>query len=155
MREDCPKGTNTEKICRMDAVDDKILDALRSDGRASFSAIGRRIGLSTNATAARVRRLEKEGVILGYRVILAADTADPTAGLEAFVDVRLDPARDSEGFLAWAARVPEIRDAVHVTGAYDYLCHIRVRDTASLDRLLRGIKKDGGATHTQTRLALR
>lgn len=139
----------------MDATDDKIIDVLRVDGRASFSEIGRRVGLSTNATAARVRRLEKVGVILGYRVVLDTETADPGRGLEAFVDVRLDPARDSAGFLAWAQRVPEIRDAVHVTGPYDYLVHVRVGDTKSLDRLLRGLKNDGGATHTQTRLALR
>ncbi|RXZ50376.1 Lrp/AsnC family transcriptional regulator [Agromyces fucosus] len=139
----------------MDAVDEKILDVLRVDGRASFSAIGRQVGLSTNAIAARVRRMEKSGVIVGYRVVLAADGPESTAGLEAFIDVRLDPAEDSEAFLAWARLVPEIRDAVHVTGAYDYLLHIGVRDTAALDRLLRSLKKQGGAAHTQTRLALR
>lgn len=42
-----------------------------------------------------------------------------------------------------------------MTGPYDYLVHVRVGDTKSLDRLLRGLKNDGGATHTQTRLALR
>ncbi|KJC64293.1 transcriptional regulator, AsnC family [Agreia bicolorata] len=139
----------------MDAIDNKIVDILRVDGRASFSEIGRRIGLSTNATAARVRRLEKVGVIVGYRAVLGSDAADPAEGLEAFIDVRLDPARDSEAFLAWAQRIPEIRDAVHVTGAYDYLVHIRVGGTPALDRLLRSLKNDGGATHTQTRLALR
>ena len=140
----------------MDAKDSDIIDVLRTDGRASFSDIGRRIGLSTNATAARIRRLEEVGVILGYRVILGSDApTDSTAGLEAFIDVRLDPSRDSEEFLVWTRRVPEITDAVHVTGAYDYLLHIRVSGTATLDRLLRTLKNDGGATHTQTRLALR
>lgn len=144
-----------ETIDGMDAMDGEIIDVLRVDGRASFSEIGRRIGLSTNSTAARVRRLEKAGVILGYRVVLGSDVADPAEGLEAFIDVRLDPARDSEEFLVWAQRIPEIRDAVHVTGAYDYLVHIRVSGTGALDRLLRRFKRDGGATHTQTRLALR
>lgn len=140
----------------MDAKDSEIIDILRTEGRASFSEIGRRIGLSTNATAARVRRLEEAGVILGYRVVLGSDAAiDPADGLEAFIDVRLDPGRDSERFLAWTRRIPEIRDAVHVTGAYDYLLHIRVSGTRTLDRLLRTLKNDGGAAHTQTRLALR
>ncbi|TAJ49442.1 MAG: Lrp/AsnC family transcriptional regulator [Herbiconiux sp.] len=139
----------------MDALDSEIIDILRQDGRASFSEIGRRIGLSTNATATRVRRLERAGVIIGYRAVLGSDAADPTEGLEAFIDVRLDSGRDSEEFLVWAQRIPEIRDAVHVTGAYDYLLHIRVSGTPALDRLLRSLKNDGGATHTQTRLALR
>lgn len=139
----------------MDAVDREIIAILRGDGRASFSEIGRRIGLSTNATAARVRRLEHEEVIVGYRAVLASDAAEPAGGLEAFVDVRLAEGRDSEAFLAWALRIPEIRDAVHVTGAYDYLVHLRVSGTPALDRLLRSLKTDGGATLTQTRLALR
>ena len=139
----------------MDALDEQIITVLRTDGRASFSEIGRRIGLSTNATAARVRRLEGSGVIVGYRAILGSDIPVDEEGLEAFVDVRLDPGRDSEEFLTWTRRIPEIRDAVHVTGAYDYLVHIRVASTAALDRLLRSLKNDAGVTHTQTRLALR
>ncbi|MGK9147128.1 Lrp/AsnC family transcriptional regulator [Plantibacter flavus] len=139
----------------MDAKDSEIIEVLRLNGRASFSEIGRRIGLSTNATATRVRRLEAAGVILGYRVILGADADEPAEGLEVFIDVRLDPGRDSEEFLAWTQRIPEVRDAVHVTGGYDYLVHVRVAGTSALDRLLRSFKNDGGATHTQTRLALR
>ncbi|MDO9395772.1 MAG: Lrp/AsnC family transcriptional regulator [Herbiconiux sp.] len=139
----------------MDALDSAIVDVLRADGRASFREIGRRIGLSTNATAVRVRRLERSGVIIGYRAVLGSDVAEPADGLEAFVDVRLDPGRDSAEFLDWTRRVPEIRDAVHVTGSYDYLLHIRVGGTAALDRFLRSLKTDAGATHTQTRLALR
>lgn len=139
----------------MDAKDSEIIDVLRADGRASFSEIGRHIGLSTNATATRVRRLEESGVIVGYRVVLGSDVAAASEGIEAFVDVRLDPGRDSEEFLSWARRIPDITDAVHVTGAYDYLMHVRVGGTQALDRLLRTLKKEGGATHTQTRLALR
>ncbi|TKJ99455.1 AsnC family transcriptional regulator [Plantibacter flavus] len=139
----------------MDALDSEIIDVLRANGRASFSELGRLIGLSTNATAARVRRLEQSGVILGYRAILGSEAPIVEDGLEAFIDVRLDPSRNSEAFLEWTRRIPEIRDAVHVTGAYDYLVHIRVPGTAALDRLLRSMKNDGGATHTQTRLALR
>ncbi|WP_203580235.1 Lrp/AsnC family transcriptional regulator [Microbacterium hibisci] len=139
----------------MDAVDDKILDVLRADGRASFSEVGRRVGLSTNAAAARVRRMEQAGVILGYRVVLAAEVAEDTAGLEAFIDVRLEQAHDSERFLSWSRTVPEIWDAAHVTGPYDYLLHVRVQDTQSLNRLLQTLKAEGGAGQTQTRLALR
>jgi len=139
----------------MDALDEKILDILRQDGRASFSGIGRRVGLSTNAAAARIRRMERSGIILGYRAVLAGEVVDASAGLEAFIDVRLDADRDSEAFLAWSRTVPEIWDAVHVTGPYDYMLHVRVRDTQILNRLLRLLKAEGGAIQTQTRLALR
>ncbi|GAA2183194.1 Lrp/AsnC family transcriptional regulator [Brooklawnia cerclae] len=139
----------------MDALDGEILTILRTDGRASFSDIGRRVGLSTNATAARVHRLERLGIILSYRAVLAEDEPDPVAGLEAFIDVRLRLDQDSEDFLAWTGRNTQIQDAVHVTGAYDYLLHVRVPDTATLDRLLRRLKNEAGAAQTQTSLALR
>lgn len=139
----------------MDSLDERILSILRTDGRASFSAIGREVGLSTNAVAARVRRMESAGVILGYRVVLADDVPDDPAALESFIDVLLLPDRDSEEFLAWALTVDQIVDAVHVTGSHDYLLRVRTRDTGALDRLLRLLKNEGGAAQTQTRIALR
>lgn len=139
----------------MDRTDEKIISILRDDGRASFSAIGRDVGLSANAVVSRVRRLEASGVILGYQAVLGTDTHDLPGALEAFIDVRLRHDRDSEEFLAWATSIAQIVDAVHVTGPYDYLLHVRARDTGALDRLLRQLKGDAGAAQTQTRLALR
>ena len=139
----------------MDPIDRQIIEALRHDGRASFSALGRLVGLGTNSAAARVRRLERDGVILGYRAVISTDDAPSPAGIEAFIDVRLHPDRDSEEFLRWAQREAVVRDAVHVTGPYDYLLQVSVADTAGLDRLLRRLKSDAGAAQTQTRIALR
>ena len=139
----------------MDRIDREILAILAARGRASFSAIGRQVGLSTNAAAARVRRLEAEGVIVGYQAVLGDRGPDPDSGIEAFVDVRLAPERDSDEFLAWARTLAPVADAAHVTGPYDYHLHVRVRDMAALDQLLRTLKRTGGAAQTQTRLALR
>jgi Lrp/AsnC family leucine-responsive transcriptional regulator len=139
----------------MDAIDVQIIEILSVDGRRSFSSLGREVGLSTNATAARVRRLERAGVILGYRAVLAEDRPDPAAGIEAFIDVRLAPTADSDAFLDWTQRQPPIIDAAHVTGPYDYLLRIRVRDMVALDALLRTLKHEGGVAQTQTRIALR
>jgi len=139
----------------MDAVDEQIIAILRENGRISFSELGRQVGLSTNAAAARVRRLEKAGVIVGYQAVLGSDAPDGVAGLEAFIDVRLAPEHDSDEFLAWTRSVRDVIDAVHLTGPYDYLLHVRTHDTSTLNQLLRTLKKDGGASHTQTRLALR
>jgi len=139
----------------MDEVDSRIIGELRRNARISFSALGAVIGLSTNATAHRVRKLEASGVIQGYRVILADDLPDQGAGLEAYIDVRLDPGTDSEEFLRATRLMGAVRDAVHVTGPYDYLLHVVVPDTGALDRLLRTLKRDAGAGQTQTRLALR
>lgn len=139
----------------MDAQDEKILGILRVEGRVSFSEIGRQVGLSTNAVAARVRRMERDGVIAGYQAVLGSEAPVGATGLEAFIDVRLQPDQDSEEFLAWSRGQRAVVDAVHVTGPYDYLLRVRTSDTRALDALLRALKKDGGAAQTQTRLALR
>lgn len=139
----------------MDALDEQLVNILSHDGRASFSELGRQVGLSTNAAAARVRKLESAGVILGYRAVLAAEAPSGDTGIETFIDVRLRPEQDSEAFLGWVSREPAVRDAVHVTGPYDYLLRVVVRDTTELDRFLRRLKAGGGVSQSQTRLALR
>ena len=139
----------------MDPIDETILGQLSTDGRISFSELGRRVGLSTTATAARVRRLEASGIILGYRAVLAEDVPVTRGGLEAFIDVRLAEARDSEEFLGWTRTDKAISEAVHLTGPYDYLVRARVRDTGELDQFLRRLKQGAGAAQTQARIALR
>ncbi|NYF09732.1 Lrp/AsnC family leucine-responsive transcriptional regulator [Leifsonia sp. AK011] len=137
----------------MDKKDREITAILAVDGRISFSDLGRQVGLSTNAAAARVRKLEAAGIILGYRAVLAAQEADE--GIEAYVDVRLQLDDDRDRFLAWVAGHPLVGEAAHVTGPWDYHLHVRVKDTAALDRFLRALKRDGGAAQTETRIALR
>lgn len=142
-------------ICGVDGHDEQILGNLQDDGRATFTSIGREIGLSTNAVAARFRRLQAAGIITGFTVRLADISIAPTGGIEAFVDVRLQPERDSEEFLTWVRERPAVIDAVHVTEPYDYLLRVRVSDMPALDRLLRTLKRDGHTLQTQTRMALR
>lgn len=139
----------------MDTMDSTILKILGQEARISFSDLGRRIGLSTNAASARVRRMEDDGVILGYRAILAEDVTGPGPHLEVFIDIRLKPDADSATFLALAKTTPAVRDAVHITGPYDYILHAVVPTTKALDQLLRLLKSEGGTAQSQTRLALR
>ncbi|WP_106813973.1 Lrp/AsnC family transcriptional regulator [Microbacterium timonense] len=139
----------------MDATDANILGLLRENARSSFSELGRLVGLSTNATAARVRRMEADGIIVGYTVVTGTDAPPSAGGLEVFIDVRLDAATDYDAFTASIAPIQHIVDAVHMTGSYDYLLRAFVPDTRTLDTLLRRLKKECGAAQTQTRVALR
>ncbi len=139
----------------MDALDEEILGLLRRNARRSLSDIARQVELSSNAVAARVRRMEADGVILGYTIVTDAERAEPSRGLEVFIDVRLADETDGEQFLAAVGSVRQIVDAVHVTGPYDYLVRARVSDTSALDGLLKHLKKSCGVVQTQTRVALR
>jgi len=145
----------------MDQIDRTILRELTADARMAFRELGRRVGLSANAAAARVRRLETDGEILGFTIrVPAADSPDGTParpGLEVFIDLRLSPDVTYESFAASRASgaFPEILDAVHLTGGYDYLLHAVVPDAAALDRLVRRLKAGAGVAQTFTRLAMR
>ena len=65
-----------------------------------------------------------------------------------FVDIRLRAEVTFEDLAAARASgaFPKILDAVHVTGAYDYLVHAVVRDVASLDRFVRRLKREAGVS---------
>lgn len=139
----------------MDSTDSEILGVLMRNARVSLSALGREVGLSANAVSARVRRLENDGVIVGYTAIVAGDAERPVASLEVFIDVRLDASTDFETFARRLAAFREVVDTVHMTGPYDALVHAFVSDTGALDAFLGRLKRECGAGQTQTRVALR
>ncbi|WP_158861673.1 Lrp/AsnC family transcriptional regulator [Leifsonia sp. AG29] len=138
----------------MDSIDDKILALLRTNARCSFTQLGHLVGLSVNATASRVRRLEETGIILGYTLMTGA-VAAPRDGIEVFIDVRLAPATDYREFTQAVKKIPEIVETIHVTGPYDYLLRAHTPNTRNLDLLLRRLKRDCGVAQSQTRIALR
>ncbi len=141
----------------MDTLDDAILRELTADARLPYRELGARVGLSPNAAAARVRRLRQDGTIRGFTVVTATSPpARPGSGLEVFVEVRLADGTTNESFAAAIDRgFPQVLDAVHVTGSYDYLLHAVVADPSALDQLVRRLKREAGAGQTFTRLALR
>jgi Lrp/AsnC family leucine-responsive transcriptional regulator len=112
----------------IDGFDRKILTELAKDGRLPVTELARRIGLSKSPTQARVRRLEAEGYILGYRALL--DPGKLHRDHVAFVEVRLTDTREAalRAFNAAVMKVPEIETCHLIAGQFDYLLKIRCRD---------------------------
>ena len=137
----------------IDALDRAILAALLQDGRASWRELGERVGLVPTATADRVRRLERDGVIRGYHADV--DLSVLGIGLRAITELQLGTITDSEEFEAELARTPEVHSAMHVTGAHDYVLQIACPDVATLDRLLTAWKLESGVSESSTRIVLR
>ncbi len=113
---------------QLDRFDRAILTVLAEDGRISITNLAQRIGLSKSPTQARLRRLEQDGFIIGYRALL-----DPIRlGLDhvAFVEVRLSDTREAAlcAFNKAIAKVPEIEQAHLIAGNFDYLLKVRTRD---------------------------
>jgi Lrp/AsnC family leucine-responsive transcriptional regulator len=119
----------------MDTIDHKILRALSRDGRQTNAGLAEAIGLSPSATLERVRRLERNGSILGYRAIV-----DPQAlgfGVQALVGIRLrlHAAQGIEPFERGVLEADGVVSCYHVTGQFDYMLHVVARDLAHLREL--------------------
>lgn len=113
----------------------RILKELQADGRLSFAELGRRIGLSTPATAERVRRLEEAGVIESYEARI-----NPRAlGLDvtAFVRVRVTGAETlARRLTKLASESPEVLECHRCTGDESFILKVRVGSVGELERLI-------------------
>ncbi|MDH6265931.1 Lrp/AsnC family leucine-responsive transcriptional regulator [Rhizobium sp. SG_E_25_P2] len=120
----------------MDHIDRKILHALEKDARMSFADLAELVGLSKTPCWTRVKTLETEGYITGYRALLDAKRLG--FSLEAFIHVSVDLTL-ADQFEAAAQRQPLILRCHATTGDADYTLHIAAADMPGLDRLLRDV----------------
>lgn len=116
----------------MDQIDQRILRALQEDARLSFRALAKAVGLSTPAAAERVRRMERAGVIRGYRVAL--DRATLGRRVTAFLEMDC-PGERMRAALAAAEGAPEILECHRIAGAGALLLKAAVADLEALDAL--------------------
>lgn len=120
----------------LDRHDRAILSVLAAEGRLPVADVARRIGLSKSPTQARLKRLEAEGVITGYRAQIDAIRL----GLDhvAFVEVRLRDTSETSlaAFNAAVSRVPEIEQAHMIAGNFDYLLKVRTASMSDYRRVL-------------------
>ncbi len=139
----------------MDPIDRSIVTALQANGRASNVELARRVDLAPSTTLERVRRLEERRVIKGYRAVL-----DPRAlgyEVQAVVLIILDrhQAGPIDEFEARVCAVPEVTFCYHLTGRYDYMLHVVVRDIDHLRNLVtHGIAAIRGVEKQETFLVL-
>jgi Lrp/AsnC family leucine-responsive transcriptional regulator len=110
----------------LDRVDARILRALQSDGRISNLKLAEAVHLSPTAVLERVKRLTRDGFILGYEAKLNPDKLG--AGLLVFIEVVLDrTTHDAMNIFKAAVQVrPEILECHLVAGGFDYLIKTRV-----------------------------
>lgn len=120
----------------LDTLDRKILDALQADGRLSNVALAERIGLSPSPCLRRLKNMEKQGVIEGYRAVL--NRTKLGLGLTVFVGIKLEHHQDtgSTAFTGTIARLAEVISCHIVSGEHDYLLQVVVPDLESYEKFL-------------------
>ncbi|MGR3813616.1 MAG: Lrp/AsnC family transcriptional regulator [Cognatishimia activa] len=120
----------------LDGFDHKILRVLARNGRISITDLAREIGLSKSPTQARVRRLEGEGAIVGYRAML--DPIKLGFNHVAFVEVKLSDTKEKalQAFNEAVSKVQEIEQAHMIASNFDYLLKVRTSDMEAYRRVL-------------------
>jgi len=139
----------------VDRFDLQLLAELQRDGKATNSALGEKIHLSTSQVSRRVQRLEEAHVIDHYAAIL-----EPAAiGLDvmAFTEVTLDrqSTTSSEKFEREVANLPQVLECYSLAGAADYMLRIVAPDLASFsDFMTRHLLRMPGITNVKSTITL-
>jgi Lrp/AsnC family transcriptional regulator, leucine-responsive regulatory protein len=140
----------------MDRLDAQILAVLQEDGRVTNADLAERVRLSPSPCLRRVRRLERDGVISGYRAIL--DRPKVGLGVTVFVELKVSGHSDRAAHDVEAAvgKVPEVVACHIVSGAADFLLEVVVADLAHYERLLMDtLLTLPGVTDVRSNFALR
>jgi Lrp/AsnC family transcriptional regulator, leucine-responsive regulatory protein len=137
----------------LDDLDLTLLRALAVDARQSQRALARAVGMSPPAIADRLARLERVGAIRGYRVDV--DWAALGYPVVVYLAVTAGPGMDLSQIMGAIRALPEAQDSSVVTGAFDLLVRLRVRDHTHLrELLLNTIFQIPGVQRTETFLSL-
>src|SRR5215207_8620736 len=120
----------------IDSVDRRMLAILQQEGRISNAALAERLHLSPSPCLRRLRRLEQEGVIAGYRAVL--DRQKAGIPMTVFVELKVEQHSDrTAAEITEALRAaPEVVSAHVVSGSADFLLEVAVADLAAYERLM-------------------
>ena len=146
----------SENIYTLDKTDRRILSEPRQDGRLTVTELAEKIGLSSSPCWTRLKRLENLNVIEGY----TANINPKAIGINElfFIEITLERHDDEilNEFSDALANMPEVVEAHLVTGDYDYLVKVAVKNSEHYERFLRkNLYSMKAVRHTRSIFALR
>lgn len=125
----------------LDRIDHQILDILQKEGRIAISELAARVNLSTTPCSERVKRLERDGIIMGYHARLDPKLVD--RNLMVFLEIKLS-AKSGDVFDQVArnlSALPEVLECHLISGEFDYLVKARLKEMSAYRRLLGDLLK--------------
>lgn len=136
----------------MDDIDRRLLEMLRVDGRRSYAELARQVGLSAPAVHDRMGRLERNGVITGYR----ADVNPEAVGLGVTALIGIQERTDTEYSVVTDAleKIPEVESCYFLAGEESFLIKVRVGAIGELEQLVNRLNRLPGVARTRTAIAL-
>lgn len=136
----------------VDDIDRTLARLLVREARSTYNELGKRVRLSANTVADRVRRLRSSGVISGFRAEL--DPAVLGRGLSMVSDIRLRENIDRRTFEMGLKEIPQVVSGSRMTGEYDYQLRLACIDPAEFESIVDQLKRHHGVRQLRSRLVL-
>ncbi|HEY4443811.1 MAG TPA: Lrp/AsnC family transcriptional regulator [Steroidobacteraceae bacterium] len=135
----------------MDAIDEKLLLALRENGRASTARLARLVGRSRTSVQSRIERLEKQGIIAGYTALLAPEHS--LGAVRAHVMIKVGP-KEARAVTAALRAIGQVRVLHSVSGEVDLIAVAATASVTEMDQVIDRIGALDGVERTTSSIIL-
>ncbi|HHE0500306.1 TPA: Lrp/AsnC family transcriptional regulator [Vibrio parahaemolyticus] len=139
----------------MDKIDRQLLHLIQKDSTLTTAELADQVGLSASPCARRLKRLEQEGVISGYRAMISRGAVG--IAMTVFVEVSLNnhQASSIDEFETAIVDMDEVISCHVVSGAYDYLLEVVSKDLPGYESFTRKLQRLENVKDIHTHLAIR
>ena len=144
------RNCNTVRVKKVDNTDKEIIEILKHNGRATYSDIGKRIGLSEGAVRKRIKALVDSGTIQRFTVKVGL-----TEGTEAIALLSVDPSLPTSDVSKALKQFSNVETVYEVTGEYDIAVTISGLNITEVNECLEKIRQLAGVSNTNTMIILR
>ncbi|WP_119968155.1 Lrp/AsnC family transcriptional regulator [Shewanella japonica] len=121
----------------MDKKDRQLLNVLQHQGRIAISELANQLNMSDTPCLRRVKKLEQQGVIIGYGAHLEPKKLDLNVVVYAFIRLKENSDNSARLFESTVAQLPQVMACSVVTGAHDYLLKIVAADLLSYEQFVK------------------
>jgi DNA-binding Lrp family transcriptional regulator len=135
----------------MDSIDEKLILALKENGRASTAKLARLVGRSRTSVQSRIERLEQQGIITGYGVRLAPEHS--LGAVRAHVMIKVGP-KESRSVTAALREISSVRLLHSVSGDVDLIAVAVTASVAEMDQVIDRIGALDGVERTTSSIIL-
>ncbi|MCH8012220.1 MAG: Lrp/AsnC family transcriptional regulator [Candidatus Marinimicrobia bacterium] len=136
----------------LDSKDNIILDLLQKNGRMTAKDIAERVELSVPAVAERIKKLVEEKIIREFRAIV--DSKKLGYDVTAFILLVMASSERYEAMINHVKKSDEILECHSITGEGSHMLKVRIKNTSSLEILLRKIQSWEDVIRTQTMIVM-
>ncbi|GEA85945.1 putative transcriptional regulator, AsnC family protein [Cellulomonas gelida] len=137
---------------RVDAIDERIMELLRADGRAAYGRLGEQVGLSASAVNRRVDRLVADGTIQGFSI--RSGRPPGATQIQAYVEIFCSGSCSTTTLRETLEAIPEIRRAGTVSGDADAIALVVAPTIAQLESAIERIREAPDVDRTVSSIVL-